>query len=314
MSSEILDPVAAVRRFNRFYTRAIGVLEKGYLGSPYTVAEGRVLYEIASAQGITAKAIGAITGLDGGYLSRIVARLERDGVVARERQAHDGRSTVLRLTPHGAEVFAPFDRRSAALVEEMIGGLSAADRRRLTETMAQVERLLGAPPSGPVALRPPRAGDMGWITERHAVVYAREYGWGPHIEAVTARICADFLDSHDPAVERCWIAEREGERLGCVFLVKDEAPGVARLRLLMLEPAARGLGLGKRLVAECIAFARAAGYREVVLWTHAVLTAARAIYAAQGFQLEKTWIHDDFGAPEVSETWRLVLGEPTAVR
>lgn len=162
-------------------------------------------------------------------------------------------------------------------------------------------------PTAPVVLRAPAPGDMGWVTERHALVYAREYGWNAHIEAVTARICADFLDNHDPALERCWIAERDGQRLGCVFLVKDEAAGVARLRLLLLEPAARGLGLGKRLVAECVAFARAAGYREIVLWTHAVLSAARGIYSAQGFQLEETWTHDDFGAPEISETWRLVL-------
>jgi len=307
MSVELSDPVAAVRRFNRFYTRAIGVLEKGYLGTPYTVAEGRVLYEIAKADGITAKAVGEIAGLDAGYLSRIVARLERDGVVARERSAEDGRSALLRLTPHGAAVFEPFDQRSAALVEGLIGGLSSRQRQRLTAAMAEVEALLDAPAPVAVTLRPHRNGDMGWITERHGVNYAREYGWNGHIEAVTARICADFLDRHDPALERCWIAERGGERLGCVFLVKDEVPGVARLRLLMLEPAARGLGLGRRLVEECIAFARAAGYREVVLWTHAVLIAARAIYAATGFELEATWTHDDFGAPEVSETWRLKL-------
>jgi len=307
MSVEVRDPVAAVRRFNRFYTRAIGVLDKGYLGTPYTLAEGRVLYEVAKGEGVTAKAIGEITGLDAGYLSRILGKLERDGVVARERSATDGRSAVLRLTAHGQEVFSPFDQRSAALVEGMIGGLSGDARRRLTGAMAEVEELLGAAPADPVILRPHRTGDMGWIVERHGLNYAREYGWNGHIEAVTARICADFLDSHDPALERCWVAERGGERLGCVFLVKDDAPGVARLRLLMLEPAARGLGLGKRLVGECVGFARAAGYREIVLWTHAVLTAARAIYAQQGFRLEETWTHDDFGAPEVSETWRLAL-------
>jgi DNA-binding MarR family transcriptional regulator/predicted N-acetyltransferase YhbS len=266
-----------------------------------------VLYEIAKADGIAAKAVGEITGLDAGYLSRIVARLERDGVVARQPSAHDGRSTLLRLTAHGEQTFPAFDQRSAALVEGMIGGLTAEQRRRLTAAMAEVEGLLGAQPVDPVILRAPRAGDMGWIVERHGVNYAREYGWGAHIEAVTARICADFLDAADLLRERCWIAERGGERLGCVFLVKDEAESVARLRLLMLEPAARGLGLGKRLVGECVAFARAAGYREIVLWTHAVLTAARGIYAAQGFKLEQTWTHDDFGAPEVSETWRLTL-------
>ena len=308
MPAVATDPVVAVRRFNRFYTRAIGVLEKGYLGTDYTVAEGRVIYEIAKADGITAKAVGEITGLDAGYLSRIVARLARDGVVVRERSASDGRSTLLRLTAHGAEVFEPFDRKSAALVEGLLAGLSGAERRRLVEAMETAQALMSPDrPAAPVLLRAPAAGDMGWIIERHGVNYAREYGWSRHIEAVTARICADFLDANDPALERCWIAERDGERLGCVFLVKDTAPGVARLRLLMLEPAARGLGLGKRLVAQCVDFARAAGYREVVLWTHAVLTAARAIYAAQGFQLEETWTHDDFGAPEVSETWRLTL-------
>ena len=307
MPAAVTDPVAAVRRFNRFYTRAIGLLEKGYLGTPYTLAEGRVLYEIAKGEGVTAKAVGEITGLDAGYLSRIVSRFERDGTVARERSAADGRSALLRLTEHGEAVFEPFDRRSAALVEGMIGGLSRGQRAQLTEAMAQVETLLGTTASGPVLLRRHRPGDMGWIIERHGVTYAREYGWNGHIEAVTARICADFLDTFDPDREHCWIAERAGERLGCVFLVRDEEPGVGRLRLLMLEPAARGQGLGKRLVAECVAFARAAGYREIVLWTHGVLTAARGIYAATGFELEETWVHDDFGAPEVSETWRLRL-------
>ncbi|HLZ76321.1 helix-turn-helix domain-containing GNAT family N-acetyltransferase [Phenylobacterium sp.] len=305
--ADAADPVAAVRRFNRFYTRAIGLLEKGYLGTSYTLAEGRVLYEIAKGDGVTAKAVGEITGLDAGYLSRILARFERDGVVSRERSATDGRSALLRLTEHGAAVFAPFDRRSDALVEGMMGGLSHAGRARLTEAMAQVETLLGAKADGPVRLRRHQAGDMGWIVERHGVTYAREYGWNGHIEAETARICADFLDRYDATMERCWIAEREGERIGCVFLVRDEDPGVARLRLLMLTPAARGLGLGKRLVAQCVDFARAAGYREIVLWTHAVLVAARGIYAAQGFELERTWVHDDFGHDEVSETWRLKL-------
>ena len=304
------DPVAAVRRFNRFYTRAIGVLERGYLGTPYTLAEGRVLYEIAQADGITAKAIGDITGLDAGYLSRIVARFERDGVVARERSASDGRSAVLRLTDHGGEVFAPFDRKSAEMVEGLIGGLSAPARQRLTGALAEVEGILGAPPAGEVVLRRHRPGDMGWVVERHAVLYGREYGWGEGIEGVTARIVADFLEHRDPASARCWIAERGGERLGCVFLVADaeeDRPEVARLRLLLLEPSARGLGLGRRLVEECLSFARAAGYREVVLWTHAVLTAARAIYASMGFTVERTWTHDEFGIEEVSETWRLKL-------
>ena len=300
------DPIAAVRRFNRFYTRAIGVLDRGYLGTTYTLAEGRVLYEIAKGDGLTAKRIGQITGLDAGYLSRIVGRFERDGVVARERSASDGRSATLRLTAHGQEVFAPFDRKSAEMVEALIGGLSGPARQRLTGAMAEVEQLLNAPAVEPLTLRPPQPGDMGWVTERHAILYGREYGWGAGIESLTARIVADFLDKPDPARARCWIAERGGERLGSIFLV-DDGDGVGRLRLLMVEPSARGLKLGRRLVDECIAFAREAGYREVVLWTHAVLIAARAIYAATGFTLEETWVHDDFGDPTVGETWRLIL-------
>lgn len=308
MSVETQDPVAAVRRFNRFYTRVIGVLDKRYLGSPYTLAEGRVLYEIAMGDGVTPKAVAEIAGLDAGYLSRIVARLERDGLVARERSARDGRSILLRLTDQGHQMFEGFNQRSTELVEGLLAKVSPADRRRLVGALETIQALLASDAATlpPVTLRAHRPGDMGWVTERHARIYGLEYGWGPGIEAVTARICADFLDNFDAARERCWIAERSGERVGCVFLVKDDEQ-VARLRLLLLEPSARGTGLGRRLVQECSAFAREAGYREIVLWTHAVLTAARRIYADLGYELEKTWTHDDFGRPEVSETWRLRL-------
>ncbi len=301
------DPVAAVRRFNRFYTRAIGLLNRGYLGTDYTLAQGRVMYEIARGDGPTARQISEITGLDAGYLSRIIGRFERDGIVARQRSAMDGRSALLRLTPRGEEVFAPFDQRSGEMVETLIGPLSAPDRARLTGALAEVEELLEAPPSGEVILRPHRPGDMGWVVERHAVLYGREYGWGEKIESVTARIVADFLDLPADVPARCWIAERGGERVGSVFIVPDEEPGVARLRLLLLEPAARGAGLGRRLAEACVAYSREAGYREVVLWTHAVLTAARGIYAALGFAIEKSWTHDEFGMETVSETWRLKL-------
>ena len=304
------DPVTAVRRFNRFYTSAIGVLDRHYLGSPYTVAEGRTLFEIATGDGVTPKQVSEITRIDPGYLSRIVGRLERDGMVARQRSAADGRSVELRLTPAGVRMFSGFNLRSAALVEDLIEGLSADERRRLVEAIEIAQALLSrnSTAAAPIVLRAHRPGDMGWVTERHAQIYGSEYGWGYGIEAVTARICADFLEHFDPAKERCCIAARAGERLGCVFLVREpDAPGVARLRLLLLLPAARGTGLGRRLVEECIAFAREAGYREIVLWTHQVLTAARAIYAKAGFQLTETWVHDEFGKPEVSETWRLVL-------
>jgi DNA-binding MarR family transcriptional regulator/GNAT superfamily N-acetyltransferase len=302
-----IDTVAAVRRFNRFYTRAIGVLDRGYMGGPYTLAENRVMYEIAHGAGVTPGAIVQALDMDAGYLSRMLARLERDGLVARARSPSDGRSVILSLTDAGSAFLATLNARTIKRVEALIGDLSSPQRAELAGALDTAQALL-APQAAkaPIVLRPHATGDMGWVTERHGVFYGQAYGWAPKIEAVTARICADFLDNFDPERERCWIAERDGQRLGSVFLVK-ESEDVARLRLLLLEPAARGEGLGGRLVSECIAFARERGYREIVLWTHEVLTAARAIYAAKGFQLVDSYVHDDFGKPEVSETWRLVL-------
>ena len=305
--AETTDTIAAVRRFNRFYTRAIGVLDRAYLGGPYTLAENRVLYEIAHGEGVTPTAICTALALDAGYLSRMLARLERDGMVARRRSPDDGRSIVLTLTKAGRDYFNGMNARTVERVEEMIGGLSGLQKCELADALDTAQMLLApAKAKAPIVLRAHVTGDMGWVTERHGVFYGRAFGWAPPIEAITARICADFLDNFDPARERCWIAERGGERVGSVFLVR-ETDEVARLRLLMVEAAARGEGLGRRLVDECVSFAREKGYREIVLWTHDVLTAARAIYAAVGFKLEKTWVHDDFGKPEVSETWRLTL-------
>jgi DNA-binding MarR family transcriptional regulator/GNAT superfamily N-acetyltransferase len=299
--------VAAVRRFNRFYTGAIGVLDKAYLGGPYTLAENRVVYEIGAREAVTPGQIATELGLDPGYLSRMLTRLERDGLVARRRSDEDGRSVTLSLTGEGQAFFATTDARSAALVEGLLQHLTPAQRDHLTGALETVRDLLGAPsPAAPATLRQHQAGDMAWIVEQHARVYGDEYGWDAGIEAVTARVCADFLAQHDPARERCWLAVQGAERLGSVFLIK-ETDEVARLRLLLLTPAARGQGLGRKLVEECVAFARAAGYREIVLWTHKVLTTARRIYAAAGFTLEETWIHEEFGHPEVSETWRLRL-------
>ncbi|MBW8813672.1 MAG: bifunctional helix-turn-helix transcriptional regulator/GNAT family N-acetyltransferase [Caulobacterales bacterium] len=304
---EPVDTVAAVRRFNRFYTRAIGVLDGAYLGGPYTLAENRVLYEIAHGEGVSASHIAAALDLDPGYLSRMLGRLERDGLVARRRSDSDARSSVLTLTPQGQSYFDGMNARTVAQVEALIGRLSPPERSRLAGALDTAHGLLnGAPAPLEVVLRPHQPGDMGWVTEQHARVYGEEYGWGAGIEALTARICADFLEKFDPARERCWIAERDGVRLGSVFLVR-ESDEVARLRLLLLTPEARGLGLGRKLVEACVAFAREAGYQEIVLWTHAVLIAARKIYAATGFTVVETWTHDEFGKPEVSETWRLRL-------
>ena len=301
-----LDAVAAVRRFNRFYTRAIGVLDKGFLGAPYTLTETRVLYEIAHGAPIAPKTIVKTLNLDPGYLSRMVARFEREGLVGRERSFHDRRSLALRLTPMGRARFAELDMRQATQVEGLIGTLSERGKTKLIDALGEAQRLLSPERTESKAvLRSHQTGDMGWVTERHAVLYGREYGW-TRMEAMVARITADFLDNFDQHRERCWIAERDGERLGSIFLVNG-GDGVGKLRLLLLEPQARGLGLGRRLVEACIDFARVAGYREMTLWTHEVLTAARAIYAAAGFKLEERWTHEDFGPPVVSETWRLTL-------
>jgi DNA-binding MarR family transcriptional regulator/GNAT superfamily N-acetyltransferase len=264
-----------------------------------------VLYEIAQApEGVTPKAIVAETALDPGYLSRILRRFEREGLMVRARSAEDGRSVTLGLTDAGQAAYRDLRGVAEGAVAEMIGPLSPHQRARLTAAMGEVEGLLAGRPAGDVILRPHKVGDMGWVTARHGVLYAREYGWDERFEALVARICADFIEHLDPARERCWIAERDGEPLGSVFLVKGEGDE-AKLRLLLLEPAARGLGLGRRLVGECVAFAKAAGYGGVTLWTQSILTAARGIYAAAGFELVESTPHMTIGVPLVGETWKL---------
>jgi DNA-binding MarR family transcriptional regulator/GNAT superfamily N-acetyltransferase len=300
--------VAAVRRFNRFYTRAIGVLDKGHLGGPYTLAESRVLYEIASAEGVTPTQIAAATGLDAGYLSRIVKRFERDGLVARQPSAQDGRSIVLRVTEAGRTVYAELHRRTIAQVEGLIAPLSDEERGRLTLALGEAGQLLGAPAAEPgYILRPHRLGDIGWVTQAHGVIYGREYGWDQRFEALVARIAADLVEKFDPAWEGSWIAERAGTSVGCIFLERQDET-TCKLRLLLVDPAARGLGLGRRLVDECVGRARALGYRDMTLWTQSVLTAARAVYQAVGFELEESWPNQDFGGYGLtSERWRLKL-------
>jgi DNA-binding MarR family transcriptional regulator/GNAT superfamily N-acetyltransferase len=304
----VQDAVAAVRRFNRFYTRRIGALDDKHLGEPYTLAESRVLYEVAQAPfGITPKALAAATGLDAGYLSRILKRFDRDALTIRQPSPEDGRSVSVWLTSAGIGAYNGLRLTAEDAVEKMIGGLTTSQRVKLTGALAEVEKLLEAPPAGEIVLRPHRVGDMGWVIHRHGVLYAREYGWGEAFEAVVAEIAADFLKTFDPERERCWIAERGGEPVGSVFLVKGDTAGQAKLRLLLIEPAVRGQGLGKRLVAECVAFARAAGYAEIALWTQSILTAARAAYAGAGFVLTESWPNDDFHPGLISETWVLKL-------
>jgi DNA-binding MarR family transcriptional regulator/GNAT superfamily N-acetyltransferase len=302
------DRVAAVRRFNRFYTGRIGVLHEGLLDSAYSLAEGRVLYELAHRAGATARDLARDLKLDAGYLSRILKAFERDGLVRREASAGDARQRVLSLTARGRRAFAPLDRRSQEEVAAMLAPLSDAAQARLTGAMQAIEALLEPPPaaSAPFVLRTHRPGDMGWVTQAHGELYFREYGWDERFEALVARIAAEFVEKLDAARERCWIAERDGERVGSVFLVAKSAR-VAKLRLLIVDPKARNMGLGRTLVDECIRFARACGYRTITLWTQQNLAAARGIYRQAGFTLVATEPHATFGVPLTGETWELTL-------
>ena len=302
------DPVAAVRRFNRFYTRRIGALDEAHLGSPYTLAEMRVLYEVAQApDGITPKLLATRTGMDNGYLSRVLKRFEREALLTRQTSERDRRSVSVWLTSEGIHAYNRWLGSAQGAVEGVLGALTTVQKTKLTKAMAEIEQLLEAPAAGKIVLRGHRPGDIGWVVHRHGALYAREYGWDERFEALVAQIAADFVNNFDPGRERCWIAEREGEILGSIFLVKGERPGQAKLRLLLVEPAARGLGLGKRLVAECVAFAREAGYDEITLWTQSILGAARAVYAGAGFELVESRPDGAFAKGLISETWVLKL-------
>jgi DNA-binding MarR family transcriptional regulator/GNAT superfamily N-acetyltransferase len=303
------DPrVDVVRRFNRFYTRRIGALRAGLLDSPFSLAEARVLYELAHRERPTAAALARDLGLDAGYLSRMLRGLERRRLITREQSTSDGRQSLLGLTAEGRRTFGTLNTRSTTEVRAMLGKLSDAGQRRLVEAMRDVERLLdGAPETkAPYLLRPHRTGDMGWVVHRHGALYAQEYGWDERFEALVATIVARFIENFDPKRERCWIAERDGEIVGSVFLV-SKSRTVAQLRLLYVEPAARGLGIGKRLVDECERFARDHGYRKIVLWTNSVLHAARHIYEAAGYRLVAEDPHHSFGHALVGQTWELKL-------
>jgi DNA-binding MarR family transcriptional regulator/GNAT superfamily N-acetyltransferase len=301
--------VAALRDFNRFYTRRIGLLNEAHLDSGFALGEVRVLFELDGAAGLTAKTLGERLDLDAGYLSRILKRFEFAGLLTRRADPNDGRSSLVSLTPQGHAAFAPLNARSQAQMSGLLAPLGAGGRQRLRQAAETIRDLLEAPApldAEGVRLRPHRVGDMGWVTQRHAVLYAAEHGWDERFEALVAGICADFIRTLDPAREHCWIADRDGEPLGSIFLVAGDGD-VARLRLLLLEPAARGLGLGRRLVETCVAFARQAGYGEITLWTQSILTAARAVYRGAGFELTASEPHRLFGVDLVGETWTLKL-------
>jgi DNA-binding MarR family transcriptional regulator/N-acetylglutamate synthase-like GNAT family acetyltransferase len=305
----LFDPVldrrvAGVRRFNRFYTRRIGVLQEGLLSTPFSLTEARVLYELAHREEATAGALARDLDLDAGYLSRILKGFEERRLIRRAPSQSDARQSLLVLTALGRAAFAPLDRRSQEQVGAMLGALSEQQQQKLVADMEEIEVLLGEQPhaQAPYILRPHRPGDLGWIVHRHGALYADEYGWDERFEALVAEIVAQFLNRFDPKRERCWIAEREREILGSVLMVR-ESDEVAKLRLLLVEPRARGLGIGRRLVEECLRFAKQAGYKRMNLWTNDVLVAARRIYEAAGFHLTAEEAHHSFGKDLVSQTW-----------
>jgi len=302
--------IEAVRRFSRFYTRRIGVLGERMPGSDLTLAEGRVIYELAQRDGTTPTELSAELGMDPGHLSRLLGALEGKGVLDRRPSPTDGRQSLLSLTGAGRETFARMTEIAQAQVGGLLEGLSEDGQERLVSCLETAERLLGggagAPSPAPYLIREPRPGDIGWIIHRHGAVYAREHRFGMDFEALTAEIMAAFVRNHDPARERCWIAERDGANVGSIMLVRQD-DAVAKLRVLLVEPAARGLGLGRALVAECVRFAREAGYRRITLMTDPELTSARRIYQAAGFHLAKSEPNDLFGTGRIAETWEMEL-------
>jgi DNA-binding MarR family transcriptional regulator/N-acetylglutamate synthase-like GNAT family acetyltransferase len=302
-----VDPaqVAAVRAFTRCYTAVLGVLDEGLLDTPYSVTEARVLFELAQRDETELAGLRRDLRVDAGYMSRIVARLEADGLVTRSRSASDGRRQVLALTGQGRSVFATLDARSAAQVGQLLAGMPEPVRRRVVAAMDVVRTVLGAERPAPVRtvlLRAPGPGDYGWVVARHGAVYADEHGWDADFEGLVARIVGDYVEHHDPAREAAWIAEVDGEPAGCVFCVASDAT-TAQLRILLVEPRFRGLGIGTRLVDQCLRFARQAGYRSITLWTNDVLVAARRIYEAAGFTLVDEEPHHSFGHDLVGQHW-----------
>lgn len=311
IQSQAQSQIDAIRRFNRFYTRAIGTLEEGLLHTTFTLPEARVLYEISLRRQITPSEIAATLRLDLGYISRILRTFSDRRLITRKPSPSDGRQSLLCLTRSGEKAADELNQRANEQVHEMISPFTTDERNRLIDAMNTIESLLGdsrSQLSRPYVLRPHRPGDMGWVVERHGSLYAQEYDWDERFEGLVARITADFIDHFDPAREQCWIADRDGERLGCVFLVKDaDAIQTARLRLLLVEPCARGIGLGRDLVQHCTAFARSAGYQRITLWTNSVLDAARQIYQSEGYRLISENPHHSFGKNLIGQNWQLDL-------
>jgi DNA-binding MarR family transcriptional regulator/GNAT superfamily N-acetyltransferase len=305
---EVADPeVAAVRDFNRFYTNVLGLLREGLLDTPYSLTEARIIFELAREDRTEAGQLRRWLDIDAGYLSRILARFEADGIVSRSRSPQDARRQVIGLTSTGRAVFAKLDALSASQIRSLLAGLPAGRRAALLSAMAGIREALDSTPRGEtLVLRAPGPGDLGWVVQRNAALYAAEYGWDSSYEALVARIVADYAGRADHKREAAWIAELDGRPAGCVFCMR-KSEQTAQLRLLLVEPSARGMGIGGRLVDQCLAFARRAGYREIVLWTNDVLDAARRIYQRAGFELTGSQPHHSFGHDLVGQDWRLAL-------
>jgi DNA-binding MarR family transcriptional regulator/GNAT superfamily N-acetyltransferase len=297
------DLVATVRGFNRFYTNVIGLLRAGLVDTPYTLTESRVIFELAQRDEVDGGWLRQELDIDAGYLSRILGRFEADGLITRERSGADARRQVIRLSPAGREAYALLDSRSGEQIAGLLDRLGDEQRQRLAGAMATIREVLGdAPAPRAYVLRPPQAGDLGWVIARNATIYADEFGWDETYEALVARIVADYVDGRDPKREAAWIAEMDGAPVGCVFCVRRDDE-TAQLRLLLVDPAVRGLGIGGRLVDECLAFAKRAAYRRIILWTNDVLADARRIYERAGFTLDEEESHHSFGHDLVGQTW-----------
>ncbi|MFK7801139.1 MAG: GNAT family N-acetyltransferase [Anaerolineae bacterium] len=305
---QLENKITSVRSFNRFYTREIGVLREGLLHSPYSLTEARIIFELGHRPIVIASELCQELGLDAGYLSRIISNLEKNGILTKTRSESDGRQRILHLTEKGQAAFNLLNNRSIEEVGEMLLSLSESNRERLIHSMATIEQILDKSfkYAKPFYLRPHQAGDMGWVISQHGVLYTQDYGWDHTFEAFVAKICAGFLQNFQPEWERCWIAEIEGEQVGSVFCVKQDRE-TAKLRMLIVHPKARGLGLGTHLVRECIRFAQNKGYKKLTLWTNDILVPARKIYQNEGFTLVGSEQHFSFGHQLVGENWDLEL-------
>ena len=302
------ETVSAIRRFNRFYTQRLGILQDGFLQTPFSLTEARVLYELAHRDKPTASDLTRELGLDAGYLSRILQRFQQQGLIRKETSSDDGRRSHLCITAKGRKAYAPLEDHSNEQVGAMLDAVAPARRDEMLKAMHCIEDALQhIHVDKGYVLRPPRPGDLGWIVARHATFYFEHYGWREPFEAMCAQIVADFGNDHDSKRERCWVAERDGQTVGSIFVVK-ETDEIARMRLLLVDPSAQGLGIGAALIDASLAFAREAGYRRMTLWTHQVLTAARALYQSRGFTLTASEPHNSWGVDVVGETWDLELG------